>query len=53
MVGVSNREIKWYRQQGYLDTECDADIIDKFYAAGYTIKYVKERGIAYVMELER
>lgn len=52
MAGVSNKIIKQYRQRGYLDTECDADIIDKFYAAGYTIKYVKERGVAYVMELE-
>lgn len=53
MARISNREVKQYRQKGYLDTECDADTIDKFYAAGYTIKYVKERGVAYVMELER
>lgn len=53
MARISNREVKQYRQKGYLDTECDAHIIDKFYAAGYTIKYVNERGIAYVMELER
>lgn len=53
MSGVSNSVVKQYRQRGYLDTECDADIIEKFYAAGYTIKYVKERGVAYVIELER
>lgn len=53
MIGIGNREIKLYRQQGYLDCECDADIIDKFYASGYTIKYIRERGIAYVVELEK
>lgn len=52
-MGIGNREIEWYRQQGYLDAECDADIINKFHAAGYTIKHIKERGIVYVVELEK
>jgi hypothetical protein len=45
-----DKEIKLYHRQGYLDCWYDADVIEKFRAAGYTINCFQGR--AYIEGLK-
>ena len=47
--------IKNYKKQGFIDLDAinAQNIINAFIQNGYTVKTIKARGVAYVIELDR